>query len=555
MITLLRFCTQGFVLITYDRRRVLRKYASSWLWVDLVAAVPAAGLGGSVASLCTRALKVVKAVRIAWGALDSGGSGGGVMGTTWQHLSHRMVAHLEDHRMLLAVWELLRLLALALLVAHWMGCINFMVCRLYGHAGPPLPDGRYGDWVYPTDSWVAVTNLDSQPESAQYEWSMFKALCLMLTMGFANPPPMNSQCSVPGAGGGKAFLTRWCQVESWIALGCLAVGSFFYVLLIANITDTVATMHQARRHYNDKISTITDYMRSKALPALMRQKVISFYHERYADGEVFDEHSILQELKEGAPELLREVMMFNCRDIYNVVPLLRKAPPRFCERLAPALHPQIMFAGDPVFEQGEYGDAMFFILNGLVDLALETTTAGGEVHLLPLATIGDGSYFGDSGILFGPGRRSATARCKTNALIYRCDNDDMNSLLRDFPEVRKRFVEVAAKRQARTDGHLTQADGSSCSGSSDFADVLADAATAVEHVDRAMDHEEGGKEGAIIRRRTLTSSVSSRLLRRNNHNKVVAAAEREHEPSAEHPPPLGAAGRNETAHCSKLSDV
>ena len=135
------------------------------------------------------------------------------------------------------------------------------------------------------------------------------------------------------------------------------------------------------------------------------------------------------------------------RDVFSVVKLLREAPTRFRARLAPLLQPLILFAGDPVFEEGEFGDAMFFINTGLVDLLLHENS----VREKKISTIGDGSYFGDSGLLFGDGRRTATARCQTNCVIYRCENKDMHALLRDFPQVFERFVEVAQRRQQKTD--------------------------------------------------------------------------------------------------------
>ena len=74
----------------------------------------------------------------------------------------------------------------------WLTCfvfflaVNFMLARIYGEPGGDEEPGGAGAWIFPEDSWVAVTNLDLQNEWAQYEWSLFKAIwtprCLMLTL-------------------------------------------------------------------------------------------------------------------------------------------------------------------------------------------------------------------------------------------------------------------------------------------------------------------------------------------------------------------------------------
>ena len=106
--------------------------------------------------------------------------------------------------------KVLRLVLMLLLLAHWIGCMSFMICRLYG---------------FPEDSWVAFAQLAEYEEingkrklvseatvGTQYAWSLFKALCSMLMLGFEGPPITNVQC---------VERTHWCSVEHWTTLLCL----------------------------------------------------------------------------------------------------------------------------------------------------------------------------------------------------------------------------------------------------------------------------------------------------------------------------------------------
>jgi hyperpolarization activated cyclic nucleotide-gated potassium channel 2 len=69
--------------------------------------------------------------------------------------------------------KLFRLMMGAMILAHWIGCFNFMLVRLYD---------------FPADSWVVYAGLLDQPESVQWSWSFFKALAQMIMIGFETPP-------------------------------------------------------------------------------------------------------------------------------------------------------------------------------------------------------------------------------------------------------------------------------------------------------------------------------------------------------------------------------
>jgi hypothetical protein len=69
--------------------------------------------------------------------------------------------------------KLLRLGFGALLLGHWIGCLNFMLVRLYD---------------FPHDSWVVAAGLRHESVYVQWSWSFFKALAQMVMIGFQTPP-------------------------------------------------------------------------------------------------------------------------------------------------------------------------------------------------------------------------------------------------------------------------------------------------------------------------------------------------------------------------------
>ena len=69
--------------------------------------------------------------------------------------------------------KLLRLSVGTLVLAHWIGCFNFLLLRLND---------------FPPDSWLVYAGLLYKDPFTQWSWSFFKALSQMIMIGFETPP-------------------------------------------------------------------------------------------------------------------------------------------------------------------------------------------------------------------------------------------------------------------------------------------------------------------------------------------------------------------------------
>jgi len=83
-------------------------------------------------------------------------------------MEDKMNLHIHD-----GYAKLLRLSFGALLLGHWIGCLNFMLVRQYG---------------LPSDSWVVSADIVQETVFVQWSWSFFKALAQMVMIGFQTPP-------------------------------------------------------------------------------------------------------------------------------------------------------------------------------------------------------------------------------------------------------------------------------------------------------------------------------------------------------------------------------
>ena len=162
--------------------------------------------------------------------------------------------------------------------------------------------------------------------------------------------------------------SQWCGIEHWVTLLCLYLGAVFYSLLISSISSILQTANLASRQFEEKLQQIDDYMRSKKLPSVMREKVKDYFNLQHSNGKLYNESEILDML---TPILRREIKHFNGRDVTVKVPLLSTVTNKdFAEEMTAAIEPTIVFQNEVVMREKTTGEEMFFINSGVVEIFL-----------------------------------------------------------------------------------------------------------------------------------------------------------------------------------------
>ena len=265
-----------------------------------------------------------------------------------------------------------------LLICHWIGSFNFMICRMYS---------------FPEDSWVVQTEIENMPAQTQWTWSFFKAMSMMIMIGFETPPFTNVGCNIR---------TDWCAIENWVTLCCLYIGAVFYSLLISSVASILNSSNMSNRIFEEKLGQLDDYMRSQKLPAALREKVKDHFHLQHADGKLFDEDEILSGV---TPILRREIVAYKHREVLMKVPLLQNTEENevFALEVATKLNIDIIFENEVVVRENMSGSEIFFIFSGVIEIYLESAAD------LTYVAIGDGCYFGEVSVMLGC-KRTASAR-------------------------------------------------------------------------------------------------------------------------------------------------
>jgi len=107
-------------------------------------------------------------------------------------------------------------------------------------------------------------------------------------------------------------------------------------------------------------------------------------------------------------------------------------------------------AGEPVFLEGEKGDTLYLVLDGDVAV-IKGCDTNKEIEL---DRIGVGDYFGEMA-LFGDDRRSATIRVKKASHFLTLKKQELNEIVREFPQIALHVCRVLSMRIRRLHGKIS----------------------------------------------------------------------------------------------------
>uniref|UniRef100_A0A8D8SFA5 Potassium/sodium hyperpolarization-activated cyclic nucleotide-gated channel 4 n=1 Tax=Cacopsylla melanoneura TaxID=428564 RepID=A0A8D8SFA5_9HEMI len=298
--------------------------------------------------------------------------------------------------------RIFNLICMMLLIGHWSGCLQFLVPMLQG---------------FPSNSWVAINELQEAYWLEQYSWALFKAMSHMLCIGYGRFPPQS-------------------LTDMWLTMLSMISGATCYALFLGHATNLIQSLDSSRRQYRERVKQVEEYMAYRKLPREMRQRITEYFEHRY-QGKFFDEEAILGELSE---KLREDVINYNCRSLVASVPFFANADSNFVSDVVTKLKYEVFQPGDIIIKEGTIGSKMYFIQEGIVDIVM----ANGEIA----TSLSDGSYFGEICLLTNA-RRVASVRAETYCNLFSLSVDHFNCVLSQYPLMRRTMESVAAERYLR----------------------------------------------------------------------------------------------------------
>ena len=162
-----------------------------------------------------------------------------------------------------------------------------------------------------------------------------------------------------------------------------------------------------------------------------------FAKKKVARIAAVDEEESLKETEIDKLTLLKSVPLFQAMP--DTFSMSEDAMDGFIRSLEPLLKRVELPKGRYIVREGDFGDAMFFIAEGRLDVVSGVSDASEFV-------LHQGNCFGELALLFRE-RRNKSVRSATPVVIYRLSSNDFASSLAEFPEVSENLVYMAEQRR------------------------------------------------------------------------------------------------------------
>ncbi len=138
-------------------------------------------------------------------------------------------------------------------------------------------------------------------------------------------------------------------------------------------------------------------------------------------------------------------------DILRNIPLFAKLEPAKLKLLAFTSERLAFAPGQPLFNQGDAGDAAYVIIDGEADVLVDTSAGKTRV-----ATLGRNAIVGEIAILCDV-PRTATVLAKSPLTVLRIAKDTFFRLVTEFPQMAVEIMRELALRVERMNTQLREA--------------------------------------------------------------------------------------------------
>lgn len=215
----------------------------------------------------------------------------------------------------------------------------------------------------------------------------------------------------------------YSEVEHIIVTFCTPLGAILHAYMVGQIVLLIQGVNALETKKASHTMDIEEAMRVLALSGDLQMRIMAFFtYERiHRSGRLFD--ALFTGL---SPQLRFELQLQLYVDLVGKSGLFRSARPCVIREIVVQLRDVVFLPGDWVCRYGDYGDSMFFIMSGRCDVIHENT----ETVLKQLSR---GAYFGEVALLTGV-PRTAYVRANTFCIMAQLTKEGFEPIVLRWPE-------------------------------------------------------------------------------------------------------------------------
>ncbi|KAM6985036.1 voltage-gated delayed rectifier potassium channel KCNH8 [Aplochiton taeniatus] len=439
--------------VVYDARSICVHYVTTWLFVDLIAALPFDLLYAfnvsvygylSVQYFGVHLLKTVRLLRLL-----------------------RLLQKLERYSQYSAV-VLTLLMSMFALLAHWMACVWYFIGRreiespgswdigwlheLAKRLGtpyllPPLttlaPDllrSTVANTVHANSSqWNVsgseLTGRDSW-NSSQWNGSLAGGATMAAGSGVvAGGPSVRSSyvtslyfalSSLTSVGFGNVSANT--DSEKIFSICTMLIGALMHAVVFGNVTAIIQRMYSRRSLYHTRTKDLKDFIRVHRLPKALEQRMLECFQTTWSVNNGID---VSELLKDFPDELRADIAMHLNKELLQL-PLFESASRGCLRSLSLIIKTSFCAPGEFLIRQGDALQAIYFVCSGSMEVLKDNTV---------LAILGKGDLIGSD---YLTKEQVIKTNANVKALTY-CDLQyislkGLREVLRLYPEYAQKFI-------------------------------------------------------------------------------------------------------------------
>ncbi|XP_070783776.1 voltage-gated delayed rectifier potassium channel KCNH4 [Enoplosus armatus] len=326
--------------VVYESRSICIHYATTWFFVDLVAALPFDLLYAfniTVTSL-VHLLKTVRLLRLL-----------------------RLLQKLDRYSQYSAM-VLTLLMSVFALLAHWMACIWYMIGRKEIETNETWDIG----WLHELGKRLETPYINSTVGGPTVRSSYIAALYFTLS-------------SLTSVGFGNVCANT--DAEKIFSICTMLVGALMHALVFGNVTAIIQRMYSRRSLYHTRMKDLKDFIRVHRLPQQLKQRMLEYFQTTWSVNNGIDANELLHDFPD---ELRADIAMHLNKDILQL-PVFKGAS-RGCLRSL-SLHIKTSFCvpGEYLIRQGDALHANYFVCSGSLEVLKDS---------MVLAILGKGDLIG-----------------------------------------------------------------------------------------------------------------------------------------------------------------
>uniref|UniRef100_A0A3Q3VYL1 Potassium voltage-gated channel, subfamily H (eag-related), member 3 n=1 Tax=Mola mola TaxID=94237 RepID=A0A3Q3VYL1_MOLML len=364
--------------VVYDARSICVHYVTTWLFVDLIAALPFDLLYAFninvVSLLClvflsvqyfgVHLLKTVRLLRLL-----------------------RLLQKLERYSQYSAV-VLTLLMSMFALLAHWMACVWYFIGRRE------------------IESWLHEL---AKREAASYVTSLYFALSSLTSVGFGN-------------------VSANTNSEKIFSICTMLIGALMHAVVFGNVTAIIQRMYSRRSLYHTRTKDLKDFIRVHRLPKAMEQRMLECFQTTWSVNNGID---VSELLKDFPDELRADIAMHLNKELLQL-PLFESASRGCLRSLSLIIKTSFCAPGEFLIRQGDALQAIYFVCSGSMEVLKDNTV---------LAILGKGDLIGaDSLTKEQVIKTNANVKALTYCDLQYISLKGFREVLRLYPEYAQKFI-------------------------------------------------------------------------------------------------------------------